>query len=246
MLVSVVSWSFFVLGWSLELLIVFTLIAQKSLYDHVRAVFVSFHKKDLITAKKALSQIVGRDISNFDESSVSRAAIESLAENFSDGVLAPVFWYSVLGLPGILFYKAINTTDSMIGYHSIKYEYFGKAAAKIDDFLNWPASRLSAGLVIVAGLSQGKLDAIGDSYKNMRDASLHPSPNSGWPEMAFASVLGIMLGGERCYTEGRIQDFLINAEGREILTATDIMSALSLYKRTCHILLILVISFVVF
>ena len=226
-----------ILSWVTELLIVMVLIAQKSLADHVGRVAEAFRSGGLVAAREAVSMIVGRDVSQLDESGVSRATVESLAENFSDGVTGPVFWYALAGLPGILFYKAVNTADSMIGHHSDNYEYFGKASARVDDWLNWPAARVSAVLIIVAASIQnrGKLPDLWNS--TARDAGLHRSPNAGWPEAAVAASLNISLGGERRYAEGVVNASVLNASGREKLGAADIDEALSLYRQTCFVLL---------
>jgi adenosylcobinamide-phosphate synthase len=174
-----------------------------------------------------VSRIVGRDPKTLDEAGVSRAAIESLAENFSDAVVAPAFWFAVLGLPGMLAYKAINTADSMIGHLSPRHRDFGWAAARLDDLVNLPASRLAGGLVAIAAPAVG--GSIATAFAVMRrDARRHRSPNAGWPESAMAGALGIRLLGPRIY-DGRLSDAPYqNAEGRKA-TPDDIRRALVVY-----------------
>ncbi len=224
-------------GWILELAIVTVLIAQKSLYDHVKAVAVAFRTGGLEAGRAAVSMIVGRDVSQLDESGVAKAGIESLAENFSDGVIAPVFWYAVAGLPGIVFYKAINTADSMIGHRNEQYEFFGKAAAKIDDWLNWPAARLTSFLiVIVILLNQGWQKARFVWAVTLRDATSHRSPNAGWPESSFAAALGLALGGPRRYANDKVDAEFLYGEGRMEATKDDIDNALRLFLTGCYLL----------
>lgn len=174
-------------GQAVEIVLGAVLLAQRSLSDHVRAVADAF-SAGLPAARRAVSMIVGRMTDEMTEEEVSRAAIESAAENFSDGVVAPAFWFVIGGLPGIIFYKTINTADSMIGHRSERYAQFGWAAAKLDDLLNWIPARLSALLLaprMVLGLRH--------------DAQTHASPNAGYPEAAMAHALGIRLGGPRAY-----------------------------------------------
>lgn len=182
----------------IEVVVVAILLAQKSLVDHVRAVATGL-RASLAEGRTAVSMIVGRDTASLDEHGVARAAIESAAENFSDGVVAPIFWYLVLGLPGILLYKITNTADSMIGHRTPRHEEFGWAAARFDDVLNWIPARISAALI---ALSHGYIDP----KPILRDAPLHRSPNAGWPEAAMAVVLNVALSGPRSY-EGKKQDF---------------------------------------
>jgi len=182
----------------IEVVVVAILLAQKSLVDHVRAVATGL-RTSLAEGRAAVSMIVGRDTTSLDEHGVARAAIESAAENFSDGVVAPIFWYLVLGLPGILLYKITNTADSMIGHRTPRHEEFGWAAARFDDALNWIPARLSAALI---ALSHGHIDP----RPILRDAPLHRSPNAGWPEAAMAVVLNVALSGPRSY-DGKRQDF---------------------------------------
>ena len=191
----------------LEIALLAILIAHRSLVDHVQQVADALAQSHE-GARKAVAKIVGRDTRHMDEASIARAAIESAAENFSDGVVAPAFWYLLLGLPGAVAYKAVNTADSMIGYKNGKYRRFGWAAARLDDLLNWIPARLSAILILLA---HGKLRAL---PMVRRDARLHRSPNAGWPEAAKAIVLGVSLAGPRSY-EGEMRDFpFVHPEGK--------------------------------
>ncbi len=208
------------------------MLAQRSLYSHVAAVADALEKGGIEAGRQAVSMIVGRDTRELDEGAVSRAAIESLAESFSDGVVAPLFWMVVAGLPGAIAYKAINTADSMIGHKSERHLAFGWAAARTDDVVNLPASRLSAlwlvlGAALVPGLSPGR--AIAAVW---RDAGHHDSPNAGWPEAAMAGALGVRLAGPRVYDGEIVEDHWMG-DGRSALTAKDIRAALQLYRMAC-------------
>jgi adenosylcobinamide-phosphate synthase len=207
-------------------------IAQQSLYQHVDQVRSAFTEEDLAAAREAVSMIVGRDPEQLDESGVCRAAIESCAENFSDGVVAPVFWLALLGLPGLIAYKAINTADSMIGHHSKRFEAFGWAAARLDDMVNLVPARLAGLLLaIVAPVAGGSITI---SLQVMRrDAPRHRSPNAGWPESAMAAALGLALAGPRRYAERMVDDPLLNAEARKDADPDDIGRALDLYFAAC-------------
>jgi adenosylcobinamide-phosphate synthase len=213
-------------------LIASVLIAQRSLYQHVDRVRSAFAEGGLAAAREAVSMIVGRDPEHLDEAGVCRAAIESCAENFSDGVVAPVFWLAFLGLPGLIAYKAINTADSMIGHRSERYEAFGWAAARLDDWVNLVPARLSGLLLaIVAPVAGG---SIAVAFKVMRrDAPTHRSPNAGWPESAMAGALGLALAGPRQYAQGLVDDPFLNAEARKEATPDDIGRALDLYFAAC-------------
>jgi adenosylcobinamide-phosphate synthase len=207
-----------------------TLLAQRSLYDHVKAVADALDAQGLEGGRRAVSMIVGRDPAVLDEAGVARAAIESLAENFSDGIVAPLFWLVVAGLPGAAAYKAANTADSMIGHRNARYEDFGKAAARFDDLVNLPASRLAAlWLALAAGRGFGAaLAAV------RRDARGHRSPNAGWPEAAMAGALGLKLNGPRVYG-GVLADDVYMGDGRREAGSADIRRALRLYVRACVI-----------
>ncbi|WP_342358940.1 adenosylcobinamide-phosphate synthase CbiB [Terrarubrum flagellatum] len=206
-------------------------IAQKSLYQHVARVSAAFRDGGLPAARRAVSMIVGRNPDALDESGVSRAAIESCAENFSDGVVAPVFWLALFGLPGLVIYKAVNTADSMIGHRSARHLMFGWASARCDDALNWIPARLSGVLVAIGGaISGGRL--LEPIRTMFRDARLHRSPNAGWPEAAMAASLGVALGGPRQYPGYRVDDPFLNGEGRAVDSA-DIDRALRILVGAC-------------
>jgi len=212
-----------------------TLIAQRSLYEHVARVAEGLERDGLEGGRKAVSMIVGRNPQTLDEAGVSRAAIESLAENFSDGIVAPAFWLGVGGLPGIAAYKAINTADSMIGHRTPRHLAFGWASARLDDLVNLPASRLTALLLIVSAAFDRSANAKGAWQAVKRDAGKHRSPNAGWPEAAMAGALGLRLAGPRVYGETRVEDHWMG-DGRPEANAADIRRALELYKRSCGLL----------
>ncbi len=200
-----------------ETLLVAVLLAQRSLVDHVRAVAGGL-RRGLEEGKRAVAMIVGRDIAPMQEADVARAAIESAAENMSDGVIAPAFWYLVAGLPGILVYKIANTADSTIGHMTPRYREFGWAAARFDDLLNLIPSRLTA---LLLALTQGWLDP----RPVLRDAPKHRSPNAGWPESVLAPVLNVALAGPRSYN-GRMTDYpWVWPEGRRDPGPDDIDAA---------------------
>jgi adenosylcobinamide-phosphate synthase len=218
------------LGYILVVLVAASLPAQKSLEAHVEAVADALQTGGLEAGRKAVSMIVGRDPEQLDEAAVCRAAIESLAENFSDGVVAPAFWLGVGGLAGGAAYKAANTADSMIGHRSTRHEAFGWAAARFDDLVNLPASRLSGALFALAAFIVD-----GASPKNAitairRDAKHHRSPNAGWPEAAMAGALGIALAGPRSYGGQMIEARFMGEGGRAELTHQDIRRALKLAR----------------
>jgi adenosylcobinamide-phosphate synthase len=207
-----------------------TLLAQRSLYAHVEGVAIALERDGLMAGRKAVSHIVGRDTQALDEAAVSRAAIESLAENFSDGVVAPALWLAIGGLTGAAVYKAINTADSMIGHRTRRHEAFGWAAARLDDLVNLPASRLSALLLIAAAATTSRTAAAEAWRVVMRDASHHRSPNAGYPEAAIAGALDLALAGPRIYAAVEIEDAIMG-RGRRAATAADIRRALALFRR---------------
>jgi adenosylcobinamide-phosphate synthase len=211
-----------------------TCLAQRSLDAHVRAVADALEKDGIEAGRHAVSMIVGRDTRNLDEAGVRRAAIESLAENFSDGVVAPLFWLLVAGLPGALIYKAINTADSMIGHKSDRYLTFGWASARADDLVNLPASRLAAFWLVLASAILPGLSPGGAIKTIWRDASKHRSPNAGWPEAAMAGALDLSLGGPRVYDRAMIAEPWIG-DGRQHTGARDIRTALKQYRTACAI-----------
>ena len=226
--------SFGLLGAGVEVIIVAVFLAQKSLHDHVRAVAVGLRAGGIEGGRRAVSMIVGRDPATLDEPAVCRAGIESLAENFSDGVVAPAFFYALFGLPGLFAYKMLNTADSMIGHRNEKYIDFGRASARLDDLANWPAARLSI-LLIAAGawMAKGRAAARAAIGAALRDAGLHRSPNSGWPEAAMAGALGIGLAGPRIYGGARVDEPMMNASGRTVATVADIELALRIFSAAC-------------
>ena len=211
-------------------------IAQRSLYRRVANVAAALEKQDLGAGRAAVSHIVGRDTAELDAAGVARAAIESLAENFSDGVVAPVFWMVIAGLPGAALYKAVNTADSMIGHRTPRYAAFGWAAARLDDLINLPASRLAAFLLVTAAaLLKNARPA--EAWRTLaRDAARHSSPNAGYPEAAMAGALGLSLAGPRRYGGVTVNDASMG-DGRRDADAGDIRRALALYARADAVLI---------
>jgi len=222
-----------------------TLLAQRSLHRHVVAVATALETEDLGAARSAVSHIVGRDTAALDAAGIARAAIESLAENFSDAVVAPIMWMAIAGLPGAALYKAINTADSMIGHRTRRYEAFGWAAARLDDLVNLPGSRLSALLLIAAAGLSKNASANGAWRAMRRDAARHRSPNAGYPEAAMAGALGLSLAGPRVYGGVPVDDATMG-DGRRDADAADIVRALALYRRADAILLALLATATVF
>ena len=228
----------------LEVVIVAVLLAQRSLYDHVERVRSAFTHGGLPAAREAVSMIVGRDPQTLDEAGVCRAAIESSAENFSDGIVAPVFWYLVAGLPGLLAYKMVNTADSMIGHRNEKYEEFGWASARLDDVLNLMPARLSALFIAVAGAAHG--GSIAGTFRAVRrDAHRHRSPNAGWPEAAMGGALGLALAGPRVYGDAVVDDPWMNAEGNRQARPDDIGRALRVFVGACTVQAVIVTAVLV-
>ena len=219
-----------------------TLLAQRSLDAHVLDVAKGLETDGLPGGRAAVAHIVGRETKGLDEAAICRAAIESLAENFSDGVVAPLFWMVVLGLPGALAYKAINTADSMIGHRTERYEAFGWASARCDDLVNLPASRLSALWMVLAAIPLG-LSPGGALRTIRRDAGHHRSPNAGWPEAAMAGALGIRLSGPRVYDGVAVEERWVG-EGRSELTAKDVRAALKLYRTACGLQIAVLVAIV--
>jgi adenosylcobinamide-phosphate synthase len=216
-----------------------TLIAQRSLHQHVARVADALDNAGLASGREAVSHIVSRDTNALDEAGVGRAAIESLAENFSDGVVAPVLWMIIAGLPGAAIYKAVNTADSMIGHRTARFQAFGWAAARFDDLLNLPASRLSA-LLIIAAAATTKGTSASTAWRAVRrDARHHRSPNAGYPEAAMAGALGLALAGPRSYAGVHVDDAFMG-NGRYGAKTNDIRAALRLYRRADAILIGLV------
>jgi adenosylcobinamide-phosphate synthase len=207
--------------------------AQRSLHDHVAAVARGLETGGLVGGRAAVSHIVGRNPERLDEAGVVRAAIESLAENFSDGVVAPAFWGALLGLPGMAAYKTVNTADSMIGHRTPRHEAFGWASARFDDAVNLPASRLSALFILVAARLL-RADWRAGARAVRRDAGHHRSPNAGWPEAAMAGALGLRLAGPRVYGETLVQDGWMG-DGRPEATVADLWRALALFRLACAV-----------
>jgi len=206
--------------------------AQRSLFVHVRRVSAALRTEGLAGGRTAVSMIVGRNPESLDEAAVCRAAIESLAENFSDGIVAPAFWIGAGGLTGGALYKAINTADSMVGHRTPRYESFGWASARLDDLVNLPASRLTGLLLIAAAALSRDVSAAGAWRAIRRDAGRHRSPNAGWPEAAMAGALGLRLAGPRIYGDTRVEDAWMG-DGRAEANADDIVRALKLYRTAC-------------
>jgi adenosylcobinamide-phosphate synthase len=216
-----------------------TQLAQRSLFVHVAQVADALDEGGVEAGRAAVAKIVGRDTKDLEEAGVARAAIESLAENFSDGVVAPAFFMVIAGLPGAALYKAINTADSMIGHRTERHLDFGRNAAQLDDIVNLPPSRLSA-LLIVAAASMTKGASAAAAWKaTWRDGPKHASPNAGYPEAAMAGALGLALGGPRTY-EGAEVDGAVMGDGRREATTSDIRSALELYGRADGLLIAIV------
>jgi adenosylcobinamide-phosphate synthase len=216
-----------------------TLLAQRSLHEHVGRVANALDEAGLAAGRQAVSHIVGRDAAPLDQAGVARAAIESLAENFSDGVVAPALWMAIGGLTGAAAYKAINTADSMIGHRTPRHAAFGFAAARLDDLVNLPASRLSA-LLIIAAAGFTKDASPGAAWRAVRrDAHRHRSPNAGYPEAAMAGALGLMLAGPRVYGGISVDDAMMG-DGRRAADAADIRAALKLYRHADALLIALI------
>lgn len=209
-----------------------TLLASRSLHRHVADVGAALRSGGPDAGRVAVAHIVGRNPAHLDAAGILRAAIESLAENDSDGVVAPAFWCAIGGLPGIVAYKVANTADSMIGHLNARYADFGRAAARFDDVLNLIPSRLSAVWLILAAATMRDATARGAWRVVRRDARRHRSPNAGWPEAAMAGALGLRLGGPRVYGDSVVADSWLG-DGRADATLADLDRALRLYRRSC-------------
>lgn len=219
----------------IEVLAAAILLAQRSLVEHVRAVAIAL-RRSAEDGRTAVARIVGRDTAGMDPPAIARAAIESAAENLSDGLVAPAFWFLVAGLPGIVIYKAVNTADSMIGHRTPRHAEFGWAAARLDDLLNWVPARLTAVLIAASHLRPGIHRVV------LRDAPRHRSPNAGWPEAAMAAVLGIALSGPRSYGGTLRDEPVLNPDGRRDATADDIDRAVGGLWRAWALLLAIVLA----
>lgn len=220
------------LGWAIEVLCVAVLIAQRSLYAHVAAVLRGLERGGVEGGRAAVRHIVGRDPDSLDGHGVARAAIESLAENFADGVVAPAFWYLVAGLPGVFAAKAVNTLDSMIGHKTARHREFGWAAARLDTALNFVPARIAGMLIALAAVVTPLAQPSGAFETMRRDARLHRSVNAGWPEAAMAGALGLALAGPRQY-DGRLVEDPWIGDGRREATGFDIGRALLLFVLAC-------------
>ncbi len=226
------------LGWLWLGLVMSALLAQKSLLDHVGAVAAGL-EQDVEAGRRAVALIVGRDTSVLDGPAIGRAAAESLAENLSDGVIAPLFWSLLLGLPGLLAYKIVNTADSMIGHRTPRHLHFGRAAARLDDVLNWLPARLTAWMIVVSAIGMG---SVSNARRIMRCcARLHRSPNAGWPEAAMAGALGLRLSGPRIYG-GRAADEPWVGDGTAEIGPAELEQALRLADRVWALALLVVVA----
>jgi adenosylcobinamide-phosphate synthase len=223
-------------GIFVEILIVAVFLAQKSLADHVAAVAAGLRDGGLPGGRRAVAMVVGRDPEVLDQPGVCRAAIETLAENFSDGVVAPALYYAVFGLPGLFAYKMLNTADSMIGHKTQRYLHFGWASARLDDLANWPAARLSAVLIAAGGWIEGGRRAARRSlHVALTDHGLHRSPNSGWPESAMAGAVDIALAGPRIYAGERVQEPMQNGAGQRDIGPAAIDRAMAVFGSACTV-----------
>ena len=220
-----VGWGLSFAGPVVEVVLVMILLAHRSLLDHIKAVAEGLAISES-AGREQVARIVGRDTKNLDGAQITRATLESAAENLSDGVVAPAFWFLIGGLPGLFIYKTINTADSMIGYRNMAYRDFGWATARFDDLLNLIPARLTAALI---ALMHGQYH----SWQQIRrDAGLHRSPNAGWPEAAMALTLDVALSGPRAY-EGRMESFpWVNRDGRKTLEISDIHQACATLWKT--------------
>jgi adenosylcobinamide-phosphate synthase len=228
------GWGLHRLGWGVDLLVVAVLLAQKSLVDHVRDVADAL-RISVGDARLVLARIVGRDTAAMEGPSIARGAIESAAENLSDGVIAPAFWYLIGGLPGLLLYKITNTADSMIGYRTARYAEFGWAVARFDDLLNLIPARLTA---LFIALPHGLMRRWPEIAA---EARLHRSPNAGWPEAAMARVLGAALSGPRSYA-GEMRDYpYVNASGLKDIGPDQIDAACAVLWRVWAVALAVVL-----
>jgi adenosylcobinamide-phosphate synthase len=234
-LVSSVFSGLWVLGLIMEVCVVAVFLAQKSLAEHVNAVAFSLNEEGVAGGRRAVSLIVGRDPQTLDAAGISRAAIESLAENYSDGVVAPAFWYAILGLPGLFAYKMINTADSMIGHKSEKYLYFGWASARWDDVVNLLPARISAVFIALGAWTAESFAAMRRTLRTATvDHGKHRSPNSGWPEAAMAGAVNVQLAGPRIYNGVLVDEEMLNIGGRRNASPSDIRRAVHVFDHACY------------
>ena len=228
------------LGIILTSLLIWPWIAAKSLNEHVEKVALALSKADSESARTAVSMIVGRNAKTLNDSGIARASLESLSENTSDGVIAPLFWAAILGIPGLFVYKAINTMDSMIGYRTQAYEAFGWAAAKLDDIVNFLPARLTGTIYVLTATNP--IYSFGIMW---RDAKKHRSPNAGWPEAGFAAALNVRLSGPRNYEGALSDDEWLHEEGEDP-SSKDIFLGLKLYNRLLNWVTLLSIILLLF
>ncbi len=229
-------------GWLAELVIMMTLIAQRSLYRHVKAVAVALEDGGLAAGRDAVAHVVGRNPAYLDEYGVARGAIESCAENLSDGVMAPLFWYLLLGLPGLLAYKMLNTMDSMIGHVTPRHKAFGWATAKLDTVANYVPARLTGLIVVIVAIGAPEASPLAALKAMARNAAEHRSVNAGWPEAAVAGALGIAIAGPRRYGERVVKDAWMG-DGRARCTPRDIHRSLHLMIGACLVAFAIVAIF---
>lgn len=220
--------------------LVVALLAGRELHFRAAKLFDALQTGGVAAARRELHHLAGRDPDSLDAAGLRRAGLESLAENFSDGVVAPAFWYLAFGFPGLLIYKTASTADSMVGYRNEKWLHFGAASARLDDALNWVPARVSALLLWLASPHRGKRAA---AKTILRDAPRHASPNAGWPEAALAASLGVALAGPRRYGGAWVEDSWMNADGDRAPDDATARSGLALYRRSCGLLFLLVVLF---
>lgn len=227
-------------GWMIDVFLVAVLVAQRSLAGRVGDVGKALAKHDLLKARDTLRHLVSRDPAKLDRHGVGRSALESLAENFSDAVVAPAFWFLLLGLPGLFAYKAINTMDSMIGYKTERYSAFGMTAARLDDAVNWIPARLSGLIFVIAAAFAPGGNPARALRVMLRDARKHASPNAGWPEAAMAGAFDMALGGPRVYPGGAKTESVWIGDGKARLEAGDVRRGLALFVIGCGLLWLLI------
>jgi len=222
------------------IILIWSLMCSRSLYNHIIQIANDLEKNDVIKAKKSLSKVVGRDTTNLRKKGIIRASLESLSESTSDGIVAPIFWYFLFGIYGLIIFKTINTLDSMIGYKSKKYLAYGYASAKIDDILNIIPSRLT-GLIFVILSSKPK-----NTFKIMtKNASKSNSPNAGWPESAFAGALSIRLGGPKTYSGISNKNKWLNGECNNP-TINDFHEGIKLYLKSVTFIIFIIVMSTIF
>ena len=234
-------------NWLIEAFIISILLAARSLYTHAHAVGIQLKNNGIVAGRKAVSHLVGRETKSLDKHAVLRAAIESMAENFADGVVAPIFWYLLFGLPGLFIYKSVNTLDSMIGYKNIQYKDFGMVAARLDDILNLIPARIAGSLFILASVFIPTANPYNSLKIMWKFAGRHASPNAGWPEAAMAGAFDFALGGPRKYTNSSNHDTISHTtwigDGRARLVINDLKNAERLYLMVNLILLMILLIY---